>query len=235
MGIAKVLSNERLSPSFSLLEVESDERARMGQFFMLRSWGDHPLLSRPISVHDARGGVLKFLYREVGAGTRLLGSLERGDEFEIGSARGRGYPDLCGRIALVGGGTGIAPLLFAAATLKEGADSVDCYLGFSDEPILIDRYEAECSSVSVDVGGYITDKLDASRYDAVIACGPEPMMRAAWTKCKQTGTRLIISLERKMACGFGVCLGCSVMTTSGRKRVCVDGPVFEASEIFADN
>lgn len=230
-----ILSNRRLSGDFYLMRVAEANEAEMGQFYMLRSWDMYPFLSRPISVYDTDGETLSFLYKVIGQGTLLMSKLAPGDEISIGRAQGNTFPSARGRVAMVGGGVGIAPLYLAAKTLKarDASTVVDMYLGFSDEALLVDEYEAVSDRVVTDVGGFITDKIAPGDYDCIFTCGPEIMMRVLHEKCLKNDTKLYVSLENKMACGFGVCLACSCKTTEGRKKVCTDGPVFPSKEVFS--
>jgi dihydroorotate dehydrogenase electron transfer subunit len=232
--MSKVLSNIRLSRDFFIMRVAAPNSARMGQFHMLRSWGAYPLLSRPLSVHDADPETLTFLFRTVGQGTKLLSELGAGDGISVGRSLGNAFPAVEGKIAMVGGGVGIAPLYLASKSIKNPGSPtrVDMYLGFSDEALLTDEYAKVSDTVVTDVGGFITDRVAPENYDCVLSCGPEAMMRALYGKCKRTGTKLYVSMEKRMACGFGACLACSCKTTGGRKKVCVDGPVFPAEEVF---
>lgn len=231
--MSEVISNDQLSKDFFLLKVAQQNNAKMGQFHMLRAWDAYPLLSRPISVFDSDGRTLSFLCKTVGEGTTLLSRLEPGDALTVGKTLGNSFPHASGRIALVGGGVGIAPLYLAAKTLDTHIGNVvDIYLGFSDTPVLVDEYRALCMNLSVDVGGYVTDLVAPSDYDCIFTCGPDIMMRKLYDKCKESGTKLYVSLENKMACGIGLCLACSCATIDGRKKVCTDGPVFAAEEVF---
>lgn len=229
----EVISNDRLSKDFFLLKVAQKNNARMGQFHMLRAWDAYPLLSRPLSVFDSNGDTLSFLYKVIGEGTELLSRLEPGDAATIGRTLGNAFPSVAGKIALVGGGTGIAPLFLAAKTLRAArGNEIHTYLGFTDEAILSAEYRSVCDRLSVDIGGRVTDLVDPSGYDCVLSCGPEVMMRTLHTMCKASGTKLYVSLESKMACGIGVCLACGCATAGGRKKICVDGPIFPAEEVF---
>ena len=236
--MSAVLSNERLSPEFMLLTVAHPNQARMGQFYMLRAWDRIPVLSRPISVYDADADRLVFLYRTVGEGTQRLAALKPGDELTLDGPLGNGFPAPAGNVALVGGGAGIAPLYLAARTLRrlDGNRKVDIYLGFTRQTVLTGAFAAVSTGFHLDVGGYITDLIDPLSYDAILACGPEPMMRALWKKCQDCGCSapVYVSLEARMACGIGACLVCTRPVAGGRKRVCKDGPVFLASEVFID-
>ena len=128
------------------MRVAQPNDARMGQFCMLRAWGRYPLLSRPVSVFDADAETLSFLYRAVGEGTDLLARCREGDAVETGRVQGNTFPLVSGRVALVGGGAGIAPLYLAARTLGAygPATAVDLYLGFSDEVLRRQIGRASC-------------------------------------------------------------------------------------------
>jgi dihydroorotate dehydrogenase electron transfer subunit len=251
--VATVLSNQRLTQDFYLMETDrrsadSNAAIRAGQFCMLRSWGNVPVLSRPVSVFDADEGRVSFLYKTVGQGTALFSRLRPGDSITVQGPLGKGFPmglgpAVAGRIAMVGGGAGIAPFYLGAKQCRAAGCAVDLFLGFSGEPFLEAEYHAVANSVTVKRGGFITDEVDPSRYDRIFSCGPEPMMWALWEKCRAVGTgdRLFVSLESRMACGVGACYGCSRKTVSdgkgvsivGNKKVCKDGPVFPAAEVFA--
>lgn len=233
--MAEVLKNTRLSDDFFLLKVKEPNNAKMGQFHMLRAWGTYPLLSRAISVYDTDGESLTFLYKCIGEGTELLSKLHPQDKIEVGRSLGNTFPEVKGKIALVGGGVGIAPLHLAAKTLcQTPGTTIDIFLGFRSKPLLEDDFRPLCSQLVYTSGGFITDKIAPERYDAVFSCGPEPMMRVLYQLCQSTKTPLYVSLESKMACGIGICLGCSCETSEGRKKICTDGPVFLAEEVFKE-
>lgn len=232
--MAIVLENRQLSDGFYLMRAEHSNGAVLGQFYMVRGWDVFPVLSRPVSVHDSDGKTVSLLYQVVGGGTELLSRLREGDSVTLDGPYGNGFPLLEGRLALVGGGVGIAPLYLAAKSLRARGTTVDIYLGFRDTSLLEEKYRTVCDSLLVDVGGFITDRIDPSDYDAVLTCGPEPMMRALHQKCRETGTPLYVSMEKRMACGLGACLVCSCKTAGGMRRVCKDGPVFESKAVFFD-
>lgn len=238
--MGKIRSNEKVDQDFYLMTVEQENKARMGQFYMLRAWDTYPVLSRPISVFDADGQTVSFLYKVIGKGTKMLSELEAGEEITLDGPHGNGFPELAGKkkIALVGGGVGIAPLFLAAKTYK-AADlevQVDIYLGFSGEPILIDEYREVADNVTVNVGGFVTDDIDPCAYDAICTCGPGIMMKVLYEKCQKVGATapLYVSMENRMACGIGACLVCTCKTSGGNKKVCKDGPVFLGSEVFGN-
>lgn len=234
--MSKIIENRQLSDDFYLMVVEEKNQAKMGEFYMLRAWDTYPVLSRPISVLDADENTLSFLYKVVGEGTRYFAKLQAGDEIILDGPHGTGYPTAHGRIALVGGGVGIAPLYLTAKKLKEfdPENKVDIYLGFSGQPVMEKEFEGVCDNLIVNVGGYITDDIQPKDYDTVMTCGPEIMMRLLYEKCERENPEIpvYVSLENRMACGIGACLVCTCKTTKGNKRACKEGPVLLGSEVY---
>lgn len=232
-----ILSNQQLSSDFYLMKAECSDAAAPGQFYMLRAWGDIPVLSRPVSVYDADAKSVTFLYRVVGQGTEIFSRLKPGGEITLQGPYGNGFPDVQGKVALVGGGVGIAPLFLTAKEIrrKHGDAQVDIFLGFRDAPLLLDAFKAVSDRLVTDVGGYITDRVEPGVYDAVLTCGPEPMMRALYQKCiaQNAASRLYVSMENRMACGIGACLVCTCKTVGGNKKTCKDGPVFKGEAVFS--
>ncbi|HEY2492511.1 MAG TPA: dihydroorotate dehydrogenase electron transfer subunit [Paenibacillus sp.] len=227
--MGKVVSNVQVAEQVYLLRVEGNYEGSMGQFYMLRTWGHYPLLSRPISIFNKNDENIEFLYQVVGEGTTLLASLRPEDTIQLDGPYGNGFPIPEGRVALIGGGIGIAPLYYSAQQMTHA----DVYLGFSKEAYLQDTFGKVASSLHINVGGYIVDDVDFEQYDTIMACGPHVMMRAVQTKYLQSNrqAKVYISLENRMACGIGACLVCSVSCLDGRKKACTDGPVFEAQEV----
>lgn len=234
--MAEILQNERVNEDFYLMKVKAKNQAAMGQFYMLRAWNEYPVLSRPISVFDADPETVSFLYKVVGKGTEIFAELKAGDEITLDGPHGNGFPEVKGKVALVGGGVGIAPLYLTAKTLKklDPDTTVDIYLGFSGEPILTDRYEQVADKVTVNVGGFVTDDIDPCQYDYIMTCGPEIMMKVLYKKCKdmKAAAPVYVSMENRMACGIGACLVCTCKTSNGNRRACKDGPVMLGNEVF---
>lgn len=244
-----VLGNEQKASDIKLMQVEYDAKTygepKAGQFFMLRAWAkdEAPLLSRPISVHDydAKTGVLTFLYQVKGIGTEKLAALQTNDTLTLVGPVGKGFPvqNLQGKVALIGGGIGTAPLLLLAKKLQENAVHVDFYGGWRSEVYCLDSFEAVCqkTAVATDLGtqgtkGFVTDIVPYAEYDAVCVCGPEIVMEKVAHRCHAVNVTCYVSKEAKMACGVGACLGCTCISKKGAKSVCKDGPVFEASEVY---
>ena len=234
--MAEILQNERVNEDFYFMKVKEKNQAAMGQFYMLRAWNEYPVLSRPISVFDADPETVSFLYKVVGKGTEIFADLKAGDEITLDGPHGNGFPEVKGKVALVGGGVGIAPLYLTAKTLKklDPDTTVDIYLGFSGEPILTDRYEQVADKVTVNVGGFVTDDIDPCQYDYIMTCGPEIMMKVLYKKCKdmKAAAPVYVSMENRMACGIGACLVCTCKTSNGNRRACKDGPVMLGNEVF---
>ena len=234
--MAEILQNERVNEDFYLMKVKEKNQAAMGQFYMLRAWNEYPVLSRPISVFDADPETVSFLYKVVGNGTEIFAELKAGDEITLDGPHGNGFPEVKGKVALVGGGVGIAPLYLTAKTLKklDPDTTVDIYLGFSGEPILTDRYEQVADKVTVNVGGFVTDDIDPCQYDYIMTCGPEIMMKVLYKKCKdmKAAAPVYVSMENRRACGIGACLVCTCKTSNGNRRACKDGPVMLGNEVF---
>jgi dihydroorotate dehydrogenase electron transfer subunit len=215
-----------------------------GQFHMLKTLAPEPLLPRPISIHEVAGDVLSFLYEIKGAGTRNIAALAPGDPIRVTGPLGRGFgvDALTGRILLVAGGIGIAPFRYLARALVEaGRTQVTLAAGFRGLPYGIQDFQPFIPDVriatedgSAGVKGRVTALYDPRDFDVVVACGPVPMMRAVQQGCVEAGTRSVLSMEARMACGIGLCLGCTIRTTTGMRRVCTDGPVFPGEEVFFD-
>jgi NAD(P)H-flavin reductase len=219
-----------------------------GQFYMLagaRAWGGEegrPHLGRAFSVCRVRDARLEFLLEAIGPGTECLAELEPGDGMWLVGPLGIGFtaPRDGRRALLVGGGIGIAPLVIWAESLRSPMLSL---LGFRDG-----SYAAAAGllpgdvEVATDDGmdgthhGLVTDLLERelSQSDTVYACGPPPMLDAVRRICVSRGVEAQLALEAGMACGFGACFGCVVLTHTGWRRLCVDGPVVGAAELAED-
>ncbi len=247
-----VLAQETLAADIRRLTVawtdpRPEYRPRAGQFFMLRSWSasETPVLSRPISVHDAdaEAGTLTFLYQVKGEGTQKLAALRPGDTLSLTGPCGNGFDTAAaaaaGRVAVVGGGIGVAPLLLLCKELAAAGCRPELYVGFRDEPYALEAFLPYCGAISVatDSGavgyhGLVTGILHPENFDLVLTCGPNVMMQGVYRLCAAAGVPCLASLERRMACGLGACLGCTCHTKVGPRTVCQDGPVFKAEEVF---
>jgi NAD(P)H-flavin reductase len=224
---------------------------KAGQFFMIKPKQSAVFLGRPISVAKWEADTVTFLIARRGQGTRELAAMHLGEEAELIGPLGNMWADFLppakdgGKIALIGGGIGIAPL--NALLGETSAHRFDLYAGFrsgfkSDEEksaLLGAGYQANKTIIATEDGtgghkGRIPDFLEPGQYAAVCACGPEPMLKAVAEKCKTATVPCFVSLEKRMACGVGACLGCTVKTVSGNRRCCADGPIFKADEVIFD-
>lgn len=241
--IMTVRSNEKIAAAVWKLVLEGDTSSleRPGQFVNVKVEGLY--LRRPISVSDWSENELVLIYKVVGKGTEKMTELAGGDAVDLLSGLGNGYDiSRCGRRpVLVGGGVGVPPLYgLCKALIKEGKKPV-VILGFNrEDEIFLDREFRELGAEvhiatldgSVGVKGFVTDALDvAVREDEsgelgyLFTCGPLPMMKALKAKVDELGWDGQFSLEERMGCGFGGCMGCSLETPKGPIRICKEGPV----------
>ena len=197
-------------------------------------------LRRPISVCDWSQDTLTLIYKVVGTGTRLMSTLPAGTCLSILSGLGNGYDtSKCGaRPLLLGGGVGVPPMYGLARRLIDEGREVTAILGFNTASEVFYRKEFERLGCKVyittvdgseGVNGFVTVPMGDIDYTHYCVCGPKPMLKAVWSAARTDGQ---LSFEERMGCGFGACMGCSIMTATGSKRVCKDGPVFESGEII---
>ena len=168
-----------------------------------------------------------------------LAALRQGDTLQLTGPAGNGFALEGEKVALVGGGIGTAPLLLLCKELCRAGVRPDLYVGFRDASYGMESFVPWCHSIhlATDSGseghhGLVTDLLDVTHYDIVLTCGPMVMMRGVAKLCAAAGVPCLASLEKKMACGLGACLGCTCHTKIGPVTVCKDGPVFNAQEVF---
>lgn len=214
-----------------------------GQFAEVRVDGCREvLLRRPISIHDVdySANTLKLLIQKVGNGTRQLDRLSVGDTLNLVYPLGHGFSLVGNKILLVGGGAGIAPLLFLAKTLATKGLRPTILLGGRTAALIPCRSSFEPYGdllITTDDGslgehGMVTQHSHfADNYDHIYTCGPTPMMKAVARHALQQGIACEVSLENLMACGIGACLCCVVNSDQGHRCVCKDGPVFNATQL----
>ena len=239
---SKIIAQKEIATDiFHLTVSKQDETILPGQFYMLKSWGDSLPLMRPLSVFYVENDRLHFLYKIIGKGTEFLSLLLKGDNIELLGPLGNGFPvkEVSGKIALIGGGIGIPPLLETAKQLAQNGCQVDAFLGYKDELYAFESFEEFCEDIFITsengiegYRGFVTDIFHAKNYDAVFTCGPESMMMKVKALCDARKVPVWLSMERRMACGIGACLVCTCPTTEGMKRCCKDGPVF-SGKIFS--
>jgi dihydroorotate dehydrogenase electron transfer subunit len=237
---AAVAERSQVGRYVVLTIVDPLARARPGQFYMLAAaerWGggeaERPFLARAISImRQLDGGAVELLLEDVGPGTRRLCDLTAGDEVTLVGPLGNGFAACRPDTLLVGGGIGVAPLLGVQETWGGRA-----LLGFRDAAHAQAAKLFRDPLVATDDGsaghhGFVTDLLDAELERdprPIYACGPPALLHAIRDRARRYDVPAALAMEAPMACGFGACYGCVVATVDGYKRVCLDGPVFEAA------
>lgn len=239
-----------------ILERESQLAPLPGQFYLLKSAKSSVQLDRPISVYraqeskEAKSGLrkisLEFLILQKGKGTLELCTSLPGEEIELIGPLGNTFnipkgiksekserPEIC----IIGGGIGIAPVANFASSLDDG--SYDFYASFKTGSYGLDHVKANALTITTDDGSqgirgmlpvaFSAETVKARGYKVIFACGPNPMLSYIQQLAEKCGIKAFISMENQMACGVGACLGCTIQTKEGVKRVCKDGPVFDSS------
>lgn len=246
---AKIVSTANLAEGiFSLvLETKACQYAIPGQFINIFSNDGSKLLPRPISICeiDKAQGTLRVVYRVVGKGTEEFSKLQAGDTVEVLGPLGNGFPLEAGKAIVVGGGIGVPPMLELA---KQLTGDVTAVLGYrTDDLFLADDFIDAAGEVifatddgSAGVHGTVVDAMKENdlKADVIYACGPKPMLRGVAEYAASIGAKCYVSMEERMACGVGACLGCVCQSTEvddhshvNNKRVCKDGPVFLSTEV----
>lgn len=232
---AEILENRAVGELFLLtVTVGRSIYVNPGQFFLIRIDREDIILRRAFSIFDKDDDRLSFLYKVVGKGTRWLSERRIGYTLNIFGPLGNGFSLAKGKVLLVGGGSGIAPLYYLGKNIDGevkfllGARSRD----FWNEELLsryshIGDVEVITEDGSLGRRGLVTEYIRESDYTKIYACGPIEMLNNI-----KIDVPVEVSLETVIACGFGACRGCIIETVSGEyKRVCKDGPVFDLKEI----
>lgn len=236
---ANVLKNVKVTSNIFNLTLEGNFSGKPGQFYMLKGWDNELLLGRPISIHSLNENTLEFLYKAEGKGTKILSYLKEGDSVEIMGPLGNGFDldKIKGKVAIVAGGIGVAPMRYLLESLK--VDTLDAYLGFRDEVYGVDVIEDKVDNIYIATEdgskghkGYVTEIFKPEKYDLVLCCGPEIMMEKIIKMARDKKVPIYVSMEKRMACGVGACLVCTCKTRFGNKRTCKDGPVFNGEDII---
>ena len=236
----KIVSNQALTDTVYKMVLEGDTSAitNCGQFVDLRL--PEKYLRRPISVCDYNESTLTLIYKVVGSGTEIMASLPVGTQLDVLTGLGNGYDtSLSGdRPVLVGGGVGVPPMFNLCKKLISEGKKPQVVLGFNaaNEIFLADEFKDLGAQVyiatadgSVGTKGFVTDVIKNLEYTYFYSCGPMPMFKAMENVMTTSGQ---YSFEERMGCGFGACMGCTIQTKSGYRRVCKDGPVFFREEVF---
>lgn len=246
---ATIVSQRELAPAVYCLVLAAPAVAKNavpGQFVQLRILTGAFTLRRPVGIAaaDTERGTITVIYRVVGKGTHALSDLVTGEKVNVLGPLGHGFDVTAKRPLIVGGGMGLSPMLFYASALNGAADVL---MGgkTASELFWQELYAGKVANIycttddgSLGTKGFTTtllpELLAKNDYDLVVVCGPEIMMRGVAKIAREYNVPCEVSLEKRMGCGLGACLSCSIDTTDGkRKKVCKDGPVFRAEEVFA--
>lgn len=240
----EIKTNEQIAKNVYRMQLCGDTTGILpGQFVNIRVEGQ--FLRRPISVCNVEQPLnnatplLTIIYKVVGVGTEAMSRLPIGTQLDVLTVLGNGY-DLSkagDKPLLVGGGVGVPPMYMLARQLREAGKAVRVILGFNTKDEVF--YEEEFRALGCDVTvttvdgshgtkGFVTNALDGQQ-SYYYTCGPLPMIKAL---LQAAGTHGEVSMEERMGCGFGACMGCTIQTKQGPKRVCKEGPVFPAEELI---
>lgn len=242
----KLVYAERLTPKiydFRLKNKELAEITKPGQFVQIYVPGK--TLRRPISVCDVNDDTIRIVFEVRGEGTEILSNMKTGETINIIAPLGKGFnisPEK--KTIFIGGGIGVPPMLYSAKQCGKNAIVINGFRD-SDAVILTDDFKQTAGKVivttddgSFGVHGFVTqplsDEIDSA--ELICACGPLPMLKNIANIAREHNVACQVSLEQRMACGVGACLGCAVAVnredgTQTYKHVCKDGPVFNAEEV----
>jgi dihydroorotate dehydrogenase electron transfer subunit len=260
-----VLSNIKLTPDIHRIKVQLDNMPKIvhGQFLNIKVPNSHHILRRPFGIAEFsnKNSTVDFCFQVRGGGTQALATLVVGQRVDVMLPLGNGFPivdpmsrKMLGmptlspenqRVMIIAGGLGTFPLL---PTAVANSDNAYVFLGFrkAQSAVMIDDYKQYTPNVivasddgSVGVKGFITDiaraEFDRIKPDVIFACGPNAMFRSLQRVFTDVDVPIYISLEERMACGFGACLCCNAKIQSGEevttKRICCEGPVFLMKEV----
>ena len=251
----KIINKKFLKDDICSIIISSKEiskTAKPGQFLNIRVVDNiEPLLRRPISIYntDAKKGEVEFIFQIKGKGTKLLSERKEGELLDIIGPLGNGTFEFEGykNIAIIGGGIGIFPLHELSKRAEDAGVNSKIYIGFRNKDLVIleDEFKNACKELifATDDGSYgkkgfaidfLKEDLKKNKPDCLYACGPLPMLKAVKTLAEEEKIPCQISLEERMACGIGVCLGCAVKEAkkeNNYKHICKNGPVFDATKV----
>jgi dihydroorotate dehydrogenase electron transfer subunit len=246
---AKIVEHKNLAEGVygMVLSTKVAEYAIPGQFINIFSNDKSKLLPRPISICeiDKEASTLRVVFRVVGKGTDEFSQLKVGDKVEILGPLGNGFPIEGEKAITVGGGIGVPPML---ELTKQYPGEVVAVMGYRNDDLFLSEEFIDAANElviatddgSVGIHGTVVDAMKEMELtaDVIYACGPKPMLRAVAAYAKENNIKCYVSMEERMACGVGACLGCVCQSTEvddhshvKNKRVCKDGPVFLSTEV----
>ena len=249
----KIIENKEIGTGNYLLKVKIDGMMiipKAGQFYLLKCKNEIRILKRPISLHFVNKDekVLEFVYKTIGEGTKEMSFYNIGETINIQGPLGTGFDvkPKNKKAVIVGGGIGLAPLKQLIHELKNENEVIFIAGGRDKEALeILENFDLggiELMTCSDDgscrrkalVTELLNEVLEKEKVDIIYTCGPHIMMEKVAGIAQENNTRCEVSMEERMACGVKACVGCSIKTTIGMKKVCYDGPVFD-SRILAVN
>ncbi len=251
---AVVISQAEIAPGIFDMWIATDlaNDAKAGQFICVYPKDKSTLLPRPISICEVNleKEAMRIVYRVAGAGTKEFSAYQAGDSIEVMGTLGNGFPveEAVGKkVMLMGGGIGVPPILELAKRIAGQDGEKQIVVGYRDDKLFLKEdlvqygkvyvatEDGSCGTKGNVLNAIASEGLEA---DVIFACGPMPMLRAIKAYAAQKGIKAYISLEERMACGVGACLGCVVKTKEvdhhshvHNARICTDGPVYDAEDV----
>lgn len=239
--ILEIIENRNIAKATYLMKLKGDTSSvsNPGEFIDIKLDGLY--LRRPMSICDYDDDSLTIIYKTVGKGTNYMSKLNTGIKLNVLTGLGNGFDmdDIKDDSYLIAGGVGIAPIYCLAKRLK--INNLKMIMGFNnkDEIFLLDEFinlgidtYVTTMDGSHGIKGTVVDAIkelnNNNKLNYVCACGPEPMIKAVYD-CSIDGQ---LDLSARMGCGFGACMGCTIDTKNGAKRVCKEGPIFKMEEII---
>ncbi|MCS7202118.1 MAG: dihydroorotate dehydrogenase electron transfer subunit [Dictyoglomus sp.] len=241
----EIIENERLDKDIFLLKLKNNGsfRALPGQFAMIKINDSYdPLLLRPFSFYNVSREEIEFLYQIKGKGTYILSRKIKGNKLKIIAPLGTSFPlpSENEKIAIVGGGMGIVPLSFLLNFISEKNIKIYSFIGFSTKisKKIWKEFERKSSYFIISTeNGTLGEKgkilefvKDLNKFDRIYSCGPISMLKELWKKVENK-SKLYLSLEERMGCGIGICLGCVFYGKEKNLHICKDGPVVSGGEV----
>lgn len=246
----RILVNEAINANVKRMVIEAPQIAKLaqpGQFVHVKKTDSVNFLRRPFSIADAdnENGTITLIYRIVGKGTAEYAKMSVGEEFSILGPIGNGFELKSGRPLLIGGGVGIAPLIYLSRKLKN-EKPILLIGGKNKDEVFWEKYLQEFADkiyITTDDGSVgfkgftiqlLPQILAENKIEHIYTCGPNIMMEGVAKLAHEKNIDCQVSLEKRMACGIGVCLGCTFegRLTQKRRKVCTEGPVFPSKEVF---
>ncbi len=254
-----ILENKKINDTYYYMSIYCPEfvkEAKVGQFLMIKAQQENyisdPLLRRPFGIADIDidKGIFKILYMIIGKGTKLIANLKENSTIEFSKPLGNGFEITQNKnVAIVAGGVGIAPLLLLTKELYNKNKSIDLFFGGrnSQDIVILEEFKGftdnnfiTTNDGSLGEEALVTEPLERNinNYDVIYACGPKKMLKATSELAIKNNIEIQVSLDERMACGIGVCLGCIVYIKENgeevQKRCCVEGPVFDGKLVNWD-